>query len=172
MLFSVKPVFIGWITLLAQLPLQIILTLWGGGFFGGITSHLIGHISFFVFGGLFFCLVPLIAYTGKKLNYSRTEYRFFEDRIEFDEGFFAINRKVIKYKDMKEVTLRRGILQRVYDLGTIYLATLATGSAPRNNIFYGMGFGNISASGIGVRDVSQPDALYEKIKTLVDKCNV
>ena len=28
------------------------------------------------------------------LNYGRTEYRFYPDRLEFDEGFFTVNRKV------------------------------------------------------------------------------
>ena len=41
MQFSLKPVFIGWITLLSQIPLQIFLTIWAGGFLGGM------------FGGLF-----------------------------------------------------------------------------------------------------------------------
>jgi uncharacterized membrane protein YdbT with pleckstrin-like domain len=122
-----------------------------------------------LFGAVAFVGVPLIAYLGKKLNYLRTEYRFYDDRLEFDEGFFTINRKVIKYQDIKEVSLRKGILQRIYNLGTIYLATLATGSSSRDNFFYGLGFGNISASGIGVRDVSDPDATFEKIKALVDR---
>ena len=62
--------------------------------------------------------IPAIAYFGKKLNYSRTEYRFFHNRLEFEEGFFSINKKVIKYRDVKEVTLRKGIFQRIYGLGT------------------------------------------------------
>jgi hypothetical protein len=37
MKFSLKPVFIGWITLLQQLPLQLFFTLWCGGFFGGMA---------------------------------------------------------------------------------------------------------------------------------------
>ena len=78
----------------------------------------------------------------------------------------------MKYKDIKEVTLRKGLLQRIYNLGTIYLATLATGSGPSNNVFFGLGFGNISASGVGVRDTRDPDVTFEKIKALVEKYNV
>ena len=33
MQFSLKPVFIGWITLLVQLPLQLFLTFWAALFF-------------------------------------------------------------------------------------------------------------------------------------------
>jgi membrane protein YdbS with pleckstrin-like domain len=108
MTFSVKPTFIGWTTLVAQLPLQLFFTVWMGGFFGGLTRPFLGSGSFFFFGAVAFFGIPLIVYFGKKLNYARTEYRFYEDRLEFEEGFLTINKKVIKYKDMKEVTLRRG----------------------------------------------------------------
>ena len=118
MKFSLKPVFIGWITLLTQLPFQLFFTLWCGGFFGGMARSL-GIFSrdsqtpFILFGALAFFGIPLVAYIVKKLNYGRTEYKFFDDHLEFEEGFFTINKKVIKYKDVKEVTLRKGILQRI-----------------------------------------------------------
>ena len=168
--FALRPVFVGWITLLLQLPLQLFFTLWSGGFFGGMISSFFGVHSkapFIFFGALAFVGVPLVAYVGKKLNFGRTEYRFYPDRLEFDEGFFSINRKVIKFRDVKEVTLRRGILQRIYGLGTIYLATLATGSTYNMNPFVALGFGNVSASGVSVRDISNPDAVFEKVRTIV-----
>jgi membrane protein YdbS with pleckstrin-like domain len=126
--FSVQPVFGGWITLLVQMPFQLFQTLWASLFFGGLTLPFVpgSRLPFFFFGALAFFGVPAVAYFGKKLNYGRTEYRFFADRLEFEEGFFSINKKVIKFRDVKEVTLRKGFLQRFYDLGTIYLATLAT----------------------------------------------
>jgi uncharacterized membrane protein YdbT with pleckstrin-like domain len=115
--------------------------------------------------------VPIVAYFGKQLNYNRTEYRFFADRLEFEEGFFSINKKVINFRNVKEVTLRKGIFQRIYGLGTIYLATLATGATSRSNPFGALGFGNVSASGIMVRDVRDPDDMYEKVRRLVDTAN-
>jgi hypothetical protein len=177
MKFSLKPVFIGWITLLAQLPFQLFFTLWCGGFFGGLGRSFgifpqDSQTPFIFFGALAFFGIPLVAYIGKKLNYARTEYNFLDDQLEFEEGFFTINKKVIKYKDVKEVTLRKGILQRIYGLGTIYLATLATGSTTSFNPFYALGFGNVSASGVGVRDVPNPDDAYEKIKKMVESHNV
>jgi len=171
--FSVRPVFIGWITLLIQLPLQLFFTLWSGGFFGGMieATGLFGrgsNMPFIIFGATGFFAVPVIAYFGRKLNYSRTEYRFFTDRLEFEEGFFSINEKVIRFHDVSEVTLHKGILQRIYGLGTIYLATLATGSRQNFNPFVALGFGNVSASGVSVRDVTDPDQMFEKIRGLVD----
>jgi membrane protein YdbS with pleckstrin-like domain len=170
---SIKPVFVGWITLLTQLPMQLFFTVWSGLFFGGIGTTVgifpqNSRMLIIVCGAVAFFGVPIVAYVGKKLNYSRTEYRFYSDRLEFDEGFFSINKKVIKFRDMKETTLRQGILQRTYGLGSIYLATLATGSTRNTNPFTALGFGNVSASGVIVRDVSDPDTTFQKVRRLVD----
>ena len=72
------------------------------------------------------------------------------------------------FRDVKETSLRKGILQRIYGLGSIYLATLATGSTGTANPFLALGFGNVSASGIIVRDISDPDGTFEKVRQLVD----
>lgn len=174
--YAVKPVFVGWITLLMQLPLQLFFSFWAGGFFGGMgtVAGLFPQHSFkasYVIGAIVFFAMPITVYVGKRLNYSRTEYRFYDDRLEFEEGFFSLNRKVIKYRDIKETTLREGILQRLYGLGSIYLATLATGSTRNSNPFVALGFGNVSASGVVVRDIPDPNGAFERIRRLVDAEN-
>jgi len=173
---SIRPVFVGWITLLTQLPLQLIFTFAWGGFFGSMiaSSGLFpqsSQLPFYLAGGVTFLAVPMVAYVGKKLNYSRTQYRFYRDRLEFDEGFFSINKKVIRFRDVKETTMRKGILQRIYGLGSIYLATLATGSTGNWNPFLGLGLGNVSAGGVIVRDTIDPEGTFEKIRQLVDAQN-
>jgi uncharacterized membrane protein YdbT with pleckstrin-like domain len=172
---SIKPVFIGWIALLMQLPLQLFFTVWGGGFFGGMGTAVgifpKGSRAAYIIGAITFVAFPVVTYVGKRLNYSRTEYRFYPDRLEFDEGFFSINKKVIKFRDVKETTLRKGILQRIYGLGSIYLATLATGTTRNSNPFVALGFGNVSASGVVVRDIGDPDGTFEKVRQLVDAQN-
>lgn len=181
--FSLKPVFVGWITLLVQLPLQLFLTVWAALFFGGITQALLSFSTgegdfdaseFFsgpgirFFGILAFFAVPLIAYFGKRLNYSRAEYRFFDDHLELEEGFFSVNKKEVRYSDVREITLHKGFLQNICGLGTIYLATLATGSSPKSNAFGSLGFGNVTASGVCIRDIPNPDQEYEKIRRVVN----
>jgi uncharacterized membrane protein YdbT with pleckstrin-like domain len=109
-----------------------------------------------------------VIYLGKKLNYSQTEYRFYSDRLEFDEGFLTVSKKVIKFRDVRETSLRKGVLQRTCDLGSIYLATLATGSGQGTNLFVSLGLSNVSASGIVVRDISEPDVTFERVRKLVD----
>jgi membrane protein YdbS with pleckstrin-like domain len=170
---SVKPVFVGWIALMTQVPLQLFFAFWCGLFFGGmgVVAGLFPKNSMaapIIIGAVAFVAMPIVTYLGKRLNYSRTEYRFYSDRLEFDEGFLTVNKKVIKFRDVKETTLRKGVLQRTCDLGSIYLATLATGSGQGINPFASLGFGSTSASGIVVRDISEPDVTFEKVRKLVD----
>jgi len=69
--FSARPVFIGWITLLVQSPLQLFLTFWAGGFFGGLSQAFFqagSRAPFIAFGALAFFGIPIVAYFGKKLN--------------------------------------------------------------------------------------------------------
>ena len=168
---SLKPVFVGWIALLVQLPFQLFLSVWSGGFFGVMIAQITNSwplVPSILIGGTMFVAMPVIVYTVKKLNYARTEYRFYPDRVEFEEGFFTINKKVVKFQDVKEVTLRKGVLQQLYGLGTIYLSTLATGVDAPTGLFNAFAFGNISASGVSVRDIPNPDDAYDAIKKMVD----
>ena len=70
MKFSLKPVFIGWITLVCQLPLQLFFTLWCGGFFGAMlmSGGMFSKDSsapYILFGGLAFIGFPLVIYIAK-----------------------------------------------------------------------------------------------------------
>lgn len=167
----VRPVFVGWITFVKQLPVQLFMTVWIAVFFG-VMSRFAGLPAWsgpWLFGGLAFVAIPLVVYVGRKLTYAHTVYAFHDDRVEFETGFFSISRKVVDFRDVKEVTLRKGVLQRLYGLGTIYLATLATGrGSSEPNLFSSWGFGDVSASGVTVRDIANPDAAFERIRRLVD----
>jgi hypothetical protein len=37
-----------------------------------------------------------------------------------------------------------------------------------NPPFVALGFGNVSASGVSVRDIANPDEVFEKIRRIVD----
>jgi membrane protein YdbS with pleckstrin-like domain len=117
------------------------------------------------------CIIAILCYVGKKLNYARTECRIYPDRLEFEEGFFATSRKTIQFVDVKEVTLHKGFLQRICGLGTIYLATIATGTVGSSNRFPWLGLVNASASGIALRDIGDSDAAFERIRGLVISSN-
>ena len=160
--------FVGWIVLIKQLPIQLFFSFWAGGFVGGITNEMFHQRGFLnIFSLIAFCAVPIVFYARKKLDYGRTSYRFYADHVEFEEGFFSPTRKTIAYKNVLEVTMQRGLLQRVPGLGTVYLGTLATGSGRSSNPFESLGLVNLSTSGGSLQDVMEADALYVKIKELV-----
>lgn len=176
--FTIKPTFVAWSTLISLFPTQVFISIWAAGFLGSIFkvffsdigSHLGPHIFF---GSCFFILTPLCVLILKKLNYDKTDYIFRADSLEFQEGFFTINKKIISYSDIKEINLRRGFLQRFNNLGTIYLATTATGIGTTNsfNLLSIFGFGNISASGLAIKDIKDPEQQYALIMSTINHDN-
>lgn len=167
LVLKLKPVFVPLVTVLSLLPLQIFMTIWGGLFFGGfgmfavkaLGLNLPGWFTFVFFACLFFFCIPILVYVSKKKNYEKTEYRFYNTKLEYYEGFFNVEEKTISYKNVTEVYLRKGIFQRKYGLGTIVLSTPATGYSLRGQ----------SHSGIRVADIENPDEAYKKIKELVSR---
>ena len=164
-LLVLHPCFIGWVTALSVLPIQIFMTVWGAGFCGGFGMFIVQGLGlplppwfpFFFFGCLFFFGVPILVYTAKKRTYAETEYRFFRDRLEYAEGFWTAEKKTIKYDKITETAIRRGIIQRKYGLGTIFLSTPATGFSQGR-----------AMSGISIRDIEAPEKVYEAIEKLIE----
>ena len=84
-LIVLQPQFIGWVTALSVLPIQLFITVWGAGFFGGFGLFAIKALelpvpswfTFVFFGCLFFFGIPLLAYMARKKTYAQTEYRFY-----------------------------------------------------------------------------------------------
>lgn len=134
-LLVLRPRFIGWVTALSVLPIQLFMTVWGAGFFGGFGMFAVRGLglplppwfTFVLFGSLFFFGIPFVAYNAKKRTYAKTEYRFYRDRLEYAEGFWTAENKTIRFNKVTETALRRGVIQRKYGLGTIFLSTPATG---------------------------------------------
>ena len=161
-----RPRFIGWVTVLNVLPIQLFITAWGGGFFGtlsmaavkGLDLPLPPWFTFVFFGCLFFFGIPFLVYTAKKRTYAKTEYRFFRNHLEYVEGFWTAENKTIKYDKITETAMRRGIIQRKYGVGTLFLATPATGFQQGK-----------AASGIRIRDVEEPEKIYEAVENLIGK---
>jgi membrane protein YdbS with pleckstrin-like domain len=165
-LLILRPEFIPWVTIAGIIPLQIFMTIWGGGFFGGFSMFAVKALglnlptwfTFVFFGALFFCAIPFLTYFALKRTTKETEYRFYSDRLEYAEGFWTVEQKSIKYCDIKEVHLRQGVVQRKHGLGTIQLST-ASGSA--------MAGSNRAFSGIRLHDIPNAEEVYQKAKELV-----
>lgn len=159
-----RPRFIGWVTVIAVLPLQLFMTAWGAGFCGGFAMFAIQGLDlpiapwmpFVFFGCLFFITIPLVVYTARKRTYAQTEYRFYRNRLEYVEGFWTAENKTIQYTKITETMLRRGVIQKKYGLGTIFLMTSASGFMRGK-----------SMSGVRVQDIEEPERAYATIKNLI-----
>jgi hypothetical protein len=171
--FTLRPTSVGRMTLLQQLSFSLFLTIiWSGGFFGGVVASLdifdrSSRVPFLFFGVLTFSGIPLVVYFGE--HYKSTEQDFYADQSI--RRFWTNHRKVIKFTNAREVTLRKSILQRLHGLGTIYFLTSAIGAPSYTNPFAVLGFGNNSGSGINMCDISNSDETHERIRTLVEVAN-
>jgi membrane protein YdbS with pleckstrin-like domain len=165
-IFVIRPVLIPWATILSVIPIQLFMTVWAGGFFGGfgmlavefLDINLPTWFTFVFFGALAFFGIPFLVYYAKKNTYSKTKYKFYADKLEYTEGFWTAENKTIKYKNITETYLRRGVIQKKYGIGTIIL------SAPATNNYQG-----VASSGIKILDIENPEKIYERVQLLIDK---
>jgi membrane protein YdbS with pleckstrin-like domain len=161
-----RPVFVPWVTLVSVIPVQIFFTIWGGIFFGGFSIPLFhflfhkdpGFAPFIIFALLFFFGLPVLVYFVKKKTYEKTTYTFYNDHLEYYEGFWTLEKKSINYSLITEISLRRGIIQKRYGLGSIVLSTPATG--------YSRGR---ARSGIVIMDIPKSEYIYKVLKNIIGK---
>ncbi len=164
LILKIKPNFIPVLSLVRVIPIQVFFTIWSALFFGNISIialkaihvEIINIYIYCFYGGLTFLGLPLVTYVNKKNSYLKTEYLFYKDHLEYYEGFFTLEKKTIKYEKVIEVSLKRGILQKQYNLGTIVL------SIPTTNIRNGR-----TNSGIKVLDIKDSEKIYEKVIEII-----
>ena len=163
-LLTAEPVFHPLVAIISIIPIQLFMTVWAGGFFGGfglfgvqaLDINIPPWFTFVFFGALAFFGIPILVFFVKKKTYAKTKYLFFADRLEYAEGFWTLENKTIKYKNITEANMRRGVVQKMYGLGTILLATPATGMQQ-----------GTSKSGIRILDIENTKKIYDKILDLI-----
>ena len=152
-----RPRFVLWTSFFAQVPLQLFFAFWSGGFVGGMLQSMLPRVAaslsfagnpFVSIGVLVFVMFPVVTLVTKAMNYGNTIYRVFPDRLVVEEGFLTQHRKEIALSGVREVNLRRGILQQMIGLGSVYVATQATGN--------GEGWKSFSALGVPAPLAAEP----------------
>ena len=68
-------------------------------------------------------LYNLVSIIPRYFDYRNREYRFFNDKLEYSDGWLVINRHVVPYKKVTDITLSKGIWNRMMSTGTIVLIT-------------------------------------------------
>ena len=170
-LLILKPKYIRYVAVFKSLGLAIFL-----GFVGGVGVFMATLISsgqsttggtvdstatmMFVVGAIGFFILGTIVYMWyHKTQIDHTEYRIFPNRIEYFEGLFTVEQKTVKFDDISEIYLRKGVLQKRNNVGSIFLMTKG-----------GMVvmFGARGGGGMILRNIEDPDAIYQQLRQLKD----
>jgi membrane protein YdbS with pleckstrin-like domain len=171
---SMKPVFIAWNALAGRLwMLFYFAAIFGAA--GTILTSIIfrtdtGVPAFVAFSAVGLMIAPFPVYAATRLNYARTEYRIFPDRLEYEQGFFVVRKKVIMFRDVLEVTLQQSVTQRMYGLGTINLSTQASDVDDPSPQAASFGLTPGVTSGASIQDIAKPEEAFGIIQKLVDGC--
>jgi hypothetical protein len=181
-MLTCRPRFVLWTAVLRQVPLQLFLTLWAGLFFGGFAAFLGGVAAMTrrggspgevatamltgpaLFGSVAFVAVPLVTVGAKWLNYRNTRYRIDGRVIEVEEGFFTVQSKRLLIEDVREVSLRRGPLQRLSGVGSVYLASRVTGGGGAWRGTPLLGATSVTGSGVMLMDLPEWREVYEAMQ--------
>ena len=181
-MLTCRPRFVLWTAVLRQIPFQLFVTVWAAVFFGGMVSFF-GSLSALLrtqgdpvamftamfagptlIGAVVFFAVPLLTVGTKYLNYRNTSYRVDDRYISVEEGFFTVQSKRILLEDVREVSLRRGILQRMSGVGSVYLASRVTGGGWSWSGSPMLGATSVTGSGVMLMDLPDWQGVYEAMQ--------
>jgi len=139
--------------MLALFPLPGMLTLVGNAIFNSIFLSLLLAFSSIA-------VLSLLAAQLIKLSYAHTKYHITKEGICYSRDFIGLTIRDIKFKNVKEITLKQGILQRHFGLGSVLLQTHATPHHP-----------SASSTGLIIKDIGNSEELYKMIKKRIDDLN-
>jgi Tfp pilus assembly protein PilZ len=89
------------------------------------------------------------------MTFANTHYHLFPNHINYQESFLNAEEKEFSYERVTETALRRNILQRMFNVGTVVLLTPATGSPSQMH------------SGLKLQDLENPQETYKQIKEIL-----
>ncbi|MFX0115843.1 MAG: PH domain-containing protein [Candidatus Hodarchaeota archaeon] len=170
-LLILKPKYLRSAAMIKSLGLAVFLAIFGGA--GVLMATLIssGESStdgtldatasmMFIVGAIGFFLLGMILYMWYyRTQIDHIEYRIFPNRIEYFEGLFTVEQKTFKFADVSEIYLRKGVFQKRYNVGSLFLMT--------KGVMIPM-FGGRGLGGMILRDIEDPDTIYQQLKQLKD----
>ena len=160
-LVVLRPRFVLSVSLAASVPVTLFFTVWATVFLGVFSTLALNALGTAVPGWAPFVFsaaaalvgIPLLMCWTERASHARTEYRFFANELEYDQGRFDLERRSVPLASVREVTLRRSTTQRRAGTGTIVVAT----SAATNQ-----------GGTIRLADVDDPEAALARVQQLVD----
>lgn len=91
-------------------------------------------------------------YLINQVTYRRRALHFYGNKVEFLDGFFNKQRKVVSYKNIREVVVEQGFLQEKFNMGTLSLITAA--------------HSGVGSSGVKLTDVENINEIYEQVRRI------
>ena len=107
---------------------------------------------FIVGFGILSVVLGAIAILNKK-QYDSYCFDFYKTKVIYRDSFLNLSEKEVKYKYIREVTMRQSFFQRFFNIGNIILFTNAE-----------TGYGN----GINIVSVENVQDVYRNIKSIID----
>ncbi len=88
----------------------------------------------------------------QKTQYKKLTYNFYKTKVLFEDSFLNLAQKEVKYKYVREVTMRQSFIQRWFNIGNIILYTNAETGVD---------------NGIRIVNVENAKEVYNKIKEII-----
>lgn len=160
---TLKPVFVSKLAYLRSIPVVIFLGLFLSfflfplvtGILGFLLSLFIGDLGYlaatFLYVLFWIIGVPVLFRWLTKRNYEETEYKIYDDKVEYAEGYLNVSKNIARLNRIVDVHFKKGILQKRYGLGTITMDM--AGGGKRN--------------AIRLLDLENPEEIYEELQDLI-----
>lgn len=118
----------------------------------GIVDIFMGILIFSVSIGALL-LVSIVRAIIEKKQYNNFRYDFYKTKVIYKDSFINLAEKEVKYKYIREITMRQTFVQRYFNLGDIVLFTNAESSY---------------SNGIRIMNVENVEDVYKNIKSIID----
>lgn len=111
-------------------------------------------MAFLAFNIIMACLISLIV----KEFYKHIHFKILNDRVEYYRDFVGLHIKDLKYKNVKEMSLRQNPIQKLFGVGTILLQSHASPQTSK-----------AGSSGLKINNIENPQKIYSFLKKEIDK---
>ncbi len=105
---------------------------------------------------IFFAITVSFSIFMHKTSLEKTEYKFYNNRLEYYDGFLVKNRKTINYNQISNISQSKGIIEGYFKLGTIYIDT--PGSSQKGHE-------------LSIINLENSDQIYDWISKITSKKN-
>lgn len=137
-----------------------IVTFLYSGKIGGFNSTMLFNIQFgnlieivLVIIMLLILIKTIVSIIVQSVQYKHISYKFFKDHMIYEDDFLNQRVKNIDYSNIKELEIRRTVLDRILGFGVIIIYTNAENKRNNGMVIYG---------------IKNPDEMYTKINKIVN----